>query len=97
MAMPEIKPASGSVLQNTGWLIADKVVRVAIGLGVGIWVARYLGPKQFGLLSYAAAFVSLFAWLSDLGLDRIVVRELVTKRLDRGAILGTAFLLKLAG
>ena len=97
MAMPEIKPASGSVLQNTGWLIADKVVRVAIGLGVGIWVARYLGPKQFGLLSYAAAFVSLFAWLSDLGLDRIVVRELVTRRLDRGAILGTAFLLKLAG
>ncbi|HEY2380150.1 MAG TPA: flippase [Terriglobia bacterium] len=97
MATQEIKPASGSALQNAGWLIADKVVRMAIGLVVGIWVARYLGPEQFGLLSYAAAFVSLFAWLSDLGLERIVVRELVTRRLERGQILGTAFLLKLAG
>jgi O-antigen/teichoic acid export membrane protein len=97
MTTQEIKPVSGSAVQNTGWLLADKLVRMAIGLAVGIWVARYLGPGQFGSLSYAAAFVSLFAWLSDLGLERIVVRELLTRPLEKEQILGTAFFLKLAG
>src|SRR6186997_2927485 len=40
-------------ITNTGWLLADKVVRLAVGLGVGIWIARFLGPEQFGMLSYA--------------------------------------------
>ncbi len=84
-------------MQNTGWLVGDKVLRLGVSLIVGVWIARYLGPGNFGLLSYCAAFVSLFAWLSDLGLDRIVVRELVTGTRERSRVLGTAFLLKLGG
>jgi O-antigen/teichoic acid export membrane protein len=30
---------------------------MAVGLFVGVWVARYLGPEKFGLLSYAKSFV----------------------------------------
>jgi O-antigen/teichoic acid export membrane protein len=68
-----------------------------IGLFVGIWVARYLGPEQFGLLSYAQSFVFLFTAFSTLGLDAIVVRELVKSDKKRDTILGTAFFLKLIG
>lgn len=87
----------GSAMHNTGWLVADKVFRMGVGLAVGIWIARYLGPENFGLLAYAVAFVSLFSWLSDLGLDRLVVRELLKGRLEPGKILGSAFVLKLIG
>ncbi len=67
------------------------------GLLVGIWVARYLGPAQFGLFNYAMAFTALFGSLAKLGLDSIVVRELVNTPEMRDVYLGTAFWLKLMG
>ena len=83
--------------QNTSWLMGEKILRMFVGLFVGIWVARYLGPEQFGLLSYAQSFVSLFTAITTLGLDGIVVRELVKDETQRDVLLGTAFGLKLIG
>lgn len=82
---------------NTAWLMGEKVLRMFMGLFVGIWVARYLGPEQFGLLSYAQSFVFLFTAIATLGLDSIVVRELVKDNAQRNVLLGTAFVLKLIG
>ena len=45
------------ILANTGWLFIDKIIRMGVGLLVGVWIARYLGPAQFGLYNYAVAFV----------------------------------------
>ncbi len=67
------------------------------GLLVGIWVARYLGPTQFGVFSYAIAFTALFGSIAKLGLDGIVVRELVRDPERRDIYMGTAFWLKLIG
>lgn len=82
---------------NTAWLMGEKVLRMFMGLFVGIWVARYLGPEQFGLLSYAQSFVFLFTAIATLGLDSIIVRELVKDNSQRNVLLGTAFTLKLIG
>ena len=82
---------------NTAWLMGEKILRMFMGLFVGIWVARYLGPEQFGLLSYAQSFVFLFTAIATLGLDSIVVRELVKDSSQRNVLLGTAFTLKLIG
>lgn len=83
--------------KNTAWLMAEKVLRMFVGLFVGIWIARYLGPEQFGLLSYAQSFVFLFTAIATLGLDGIVVRELVKDDSRRDVLLGTAFTLKFVG
>jgi len=45
---------------NTGWLMLDKIARLILGLFVGVWVARYLGPANYGVLSFALSFVGLF-------------------------------------
>jgi len=82
---------------NTSWLFAEKIFRMSMGLFVGIWVARYLGPEQFGLFSYTQSFVALFTAFSTLGLDGIVVRGLVKDQKKRDVLLGTAFGLKLIG
>jgi O-antigen/teichoic acid export membrane protein len=84
-------------ISNTGWLFFDKIVRLGVGLFVGAWVARYLGPDQYGLLSYVIAFVSLFSAMATLGLDGIVVRNIVRDPASKEEILGTAFVLKLIG
>ncbi|MBE0626759.1 MAG: flippase [Burkholderiales bacterium] len=78
-------------------MFAEQLLRMIAGLLVGIWVARYLGPSQFGLFSYAIAFAALFGSIAKLGLDSIVVRDLVRDPNQRDLYLGTAFWLKLFG
>ena len=82
---------------NTLWLFAEQVLRMVAGFLVGVWVARYLGPEKFGLFSYALAFVSIFQGIAKLGLDGIVVRDLVQEPEKRDVYLGTSFWLKLLG
>ncbi len=82
---------------NTSWLIAEKIFRLAVGLFVSVWVARFLGPEQFGTLSYAQAFVGLIGAFATLGMDGIVIKHLVKDDENRDLLLGTAFTLKLFG
>jgi PST family polysaccharide transporter len=83
--------------KNMGWLFFDRVFRLGIGLIVGVLVARYLGPEQFGALNYASALVALFQPLVSLGLDNIVIRDIVKEPASTSKLLGTTFLLKLSG
>lgn len=78
-------------------MFGEQVLRILAGLFVGIYVARYLGPEQFGVYSYAAAFVALFGAIAKLGLDGIVVRDLVSHPDQRDICMGTAFWLKQIG
>lgn len=78
-------------------MLGEKVLRIVAEVFVGIYVARYLGPEQFGVYSYAVAFVALFGAIARLGLDSIVVRDLVNHPQEREVYLGTAFWLKLIG
>ncbi len=80
---------------NTGWLFADQIVRMGVGLFVGVWVARYLGPERYGLLSYSLAFVTLFSALASLGLNDIAVRNLVRTPAMKDEIIGTTFFLRI--
>lgn len=84
-------------IANTGWLFADSILRGGVGMFVGVWIARYLGPQQFGVLSYATAFVALFSAVATLGLDSIVIREVLRNPASANEIMGSAFILKLAG
>lgn len=77
--------------------MAERIFRMAVALFVGVYVARYLGPERFGELSYVASFAGLFSALAMLGLDGIVVRELVKDESRRDELLGTAFWLKAGG
>ena len=85
------------IIDNTGWLFVDKLLRMGIGFFVGVWVIRYLGPEQFGTLNFSLAFVALFSVLATLGLDGIVVRDIVHDPSCREETLASAFVLKLLG
>lgn len=85
------------VASNTGWLFADNILRAGVGFLVGVWVTRYLGPERYGQLSYAVAFVAMLSSVALLGLDGIVVRNLIRTPAHRETIVGTAFFLKLTG
>lgn len=82
---------------NTSWMFGEQILRMVAGLMVGLWLARYFGPKRFGLYSYAIAFSSLFGSIAKLGLDKILVRDLVQDPALRNEYLGTAFWLRVIG
>lgn len=82
---------------SAGWMLAERLVRLAGGAFVGIWLARYLGPADFGVYNFAIALSIIVTSLTTLGLDGILVRELVRDPAGEGRLLGSAALLRLAG
>ena len=85
------------VLGNTGWMMGDQIVRQLMGLFVGLWLARYLGPRLYGEFSYALALVTIIAPVALLAQDTVAVRRLVHVPSCRDEVLGTSFILMLAG
>jgi PST family polysaccharide transporter len=82
---------------NAGWLMLDKLLRIGVGAFVSVWVARYLGPELYGSLNFATAFVALFGAFATLGLDTIIVSQLVRDTAAAGEMLGTAFAIRISG
>ena len=82
------------VFRNLYWAVVGKVVTLLGSLLVGIMVARYLGPEQYGLMNYVISYVALFQVLASFGLDSIEIREESKANDKKDVIIGTAFTLK---
>jgi len=83
------------ILANSGWLIAEKIIRMLLGLFIGTWIARYLGPNQYGEIAYALAYIAFFQAITSLGIDGIVIREISCDKTNAAQILGTSLILRL--
>ncbi len=82
---------------NTSWLLGSKIYRMGLALVVTVWMARYLGPEQFGVFSYALSFVSLFSVLISLGLENIIVREVLNHPDEDSTIITSGLMLRCIG
>lgn len=80
---------------NTSWLILEKTTRMVAYFFVGVYVVRYLGPADFGKLSYAVSIIGIVSVIAGLGLEQVLVKHLVMAPEDRLDIIGTAFALKI--
>lgn len=93
----KFSPERLKIISNIGWLTGERLFGMVVNFVVVIYVVRYLGSANFGKLSYCISFVGLFEAIAKLGLDDIVVRNLVRDKEHINAILGSAFILKLIG
>jgi O-antigen/teichoic acid export membrane protein len=83
--------------KNTGWMFLGRFFTLAISFFVGVYIARYLGPANYGLLNYVISFVGLFGFLSSLGIDSIISREIIKDHNKKEEIIGTGFYIKIFG
>jgi O-antigen/teichoic acid export membrane protein len=90
-----LSPTKEKVIRNIVWAVTGKVITLLGGLLVGIFIARYLGPEQYGLMSYVTSYVALFQVLAYFGMDQIEIREESKTPEEKDKIIGTAFTLKI--
>ena len=83
------------IVTNVGWATTGKVVRVFTETLVSIFVARYLGPSQYGLMNYVISFVAIFSIIANFGLDNIEIREIAKPGVNFKEIMGTSFRLRI--
>ncbi len=82
---------------NTGWMFGGQIFSLVVAFFIGAWLARYLGPENYGLVNYAVAFVGLFGFLAGLGTDIVINRDLVKNPGEENKLMGTGFTLRLMG
>ncbi|MFH1188280.1 MAG: flippase [bacterium] len=81
--------------KNTSWMFGARILSMGISFIATIYIARNLGPTNFGQLSYSVSLVGLFGFIASLGIDGILYRDLIKHREKRQTLLGTAFYIKL--
>jgi O-antigen/teichoic acid export membrane protein len=80
--------------KNTGWMLTSRVLSMTVSLLTTIYVARNLGPTNYGQLSYAISFVGIFGFIATLGIDNVLYRELINKPYKKKEYLGSAIIIK---
>lgn len=78
------------VMKNAAWIIGCRIVQSLLQLVVGMLCARYLGPGNYGILSYAGAVLAFALPFMRLGLNETLVKELSDHPGQDGEIMGTA-------
>lgn len=81
------------VVKNAAWIIGVRIVQSILALVISMLTARYLGPSNYGLISYASSVVAFVVPIMQLGLPSILVQEIVNKPKQEGEILGTSIIL----
>jgi len=80
--------------RNATWMIAGRVIQMILSLLVGLITARYLGPANYGLIGYGTSYVGLFSSICTLGLNSILVKELIDWPDEQGKTIGTVLVLR---
>lgn len=84
------------VAKNAGWIIGGRLGNRLLAFFVGILTARYLGPSNYGLINYAAAYTTFFASICSLGINSIIVKNFMDHPEEEGTTIGTTLLLRAA-
>lgn len=80
-------------LKNASWIIVCRVIQSLISLVIGMISARYLGPSNYGVITYVSSVVAFALPIMQLGLNQTLVKEFVQSPEREGKILGTSLVI----
>lgn len=92
MHLPRI--LQNKVAQNAGWIVCGSLMNKVLAFFVSVLTARYLGPDNYGLINYAAAYTAFFASVCTLGINSIIVKNFADHPDEEGKTIGTTLLLR---
>ena len=80
-------------LKNASWIIVCRVIQSLLSLVIGMISARYLGPSNYGVITYVSSVVAFALPIMQLGLNQTLVKEFVQSPEREGKILGTSLVI----
>ena len=80
--------------KNAFWIMFGRIFQIVLTFITTMLVTRYLGPTKYGEITYAYSYVALFIPVGVLGLNDIIVKELLDNKEKNGEILGTTIILR---
>ncbi|MAJ97591.1 MAG: hypothetical protein CMI56_03180 [Parcubacteria group bacterium] len=82
-------------LKNLSWMFFARIAMMLISFAATIYIARNLGPSNYGELSYAVSYTSLFAFIASLGIEQVLYREILARPEKRNTLMSTALILRM--
>jgi O-antigen/teichoic acid export membrane protein len=82
---------AGTFIRSAKWVFGGQILRLAGGFLLGTYVARVLGPAQFGVIATAAAAGAIAYCAVELGLRQLAMREIARRKRAAALIAGTTF------
>lgn len=88
--------SSKKIISNSAWVIIQHIYSMLTSLIIVALIARHLGPADYGLINYCSSLIAMFTTLSGLGLDNLIVSEIIRNPEKEGGYLGSALVMRLA-
>lgn len=79
---------------NSFWIIGEQIFQMGMSLIVGVLTARYLGPSNYGALSYTASFVSFAMSFATLGMEGVIIKKMIAHPEEEASYLGSCIRLR---
>ncbi|QKN06167.1 oligosaccharide flippase family protein [Escherichia coli] len=67
------------MFSNSIWMILEKIISVFGLLFVTSYVAKYIGPSNFGILTYVASIFIIAQALSTFGSEHVLFKRIAKK------------------
>ena len=84
-----------SIFKNTGWMTISQGITSICAFLWTILIARYLGVSDYGIVSFAISFTTLFSILMDIGISTYTTREISRDKNQLDKFVGNILPLKL--
>lgn len=84
-----------SIAKNSLFLLSGQVTSIVFGFFYFVYMARYLGAEDLGILSFALSFTVILGLIGDLGLSSLMTREVSRNQSLAPKYLGNILVIKL--
>ena len=82
------------LVNNISWILLGNIIQAILQLLVSLATARYLGPTNYGILTYVTSYVSFFLVIVGLGISSITINELIKGERPEEEVIGTTIFMR---
>lgn len=86
---------SRRIVKNTGVMLLGDGINNLLYFFIVIYLVRYLGESGFGKYSFVLVYISFFNFLTYIGINKIIVREISKNNAINEKIIGNALTIRL--
>lgn len=83
------------IVRNSGYLFLNGIATNILSFIALLYIARYLGPENYGVYTFVFAFIYFFSFIPDMGVHQILVREASKDPKEAGKLIGNGTIMQI--